>query len=92
MTGEPTFAVVVPFFNERSSVDAVCLELKTVVEKELPGCEVVLVDDGSSDGTAAALDDLGGIGPTAGSITWKRTRGNQRRCFSASEKQLRPSS
>ena len=59
MTGEPTFAVVVPFFNERSSVDAVCLELKTVVEKELPGCEVVLVDDGSSDGTAAALDDLG---------------------------------
>ena len=58
MTGEPTFAVVVPFFNERSNVEAVCLELKAVVEKELPGCEIVLVDDGSSDGTAAALDDL----------------------------------
>ena len=58
MTGEPTFAVVVPFFNERSNVEAVCLELKAVVEKELPGCEVVLVDDGSNDGTAAALDEL----------------------------------
>ena len=58
MTGEPTFAVVVPFFNERSNVEAVCLELKAVVVKELPGCEIVLVDDGSSDGTASALDEL----------------------------------
>ncbi len=58
MTGKPTFAVVVPFFNERSNVEAVCLELKAVVEKELPGCEIVLVDDGSNDGTAAALDEL----------------------------------
>jgi dolichol-phosphate mannosyltransferase len=58
MTGEPTFAVVVPFFNERSNVEAVCLELKAVVEKELRDCEIVLVDDGSSDGTAATLDEL----------------------------------
>ena len=58
MTDGPSFAVVVPFFNEERNVANVCGELKGLLEKELPGGEVVLVDDGSDDGTGAKLDEV----------------------------------
>jgi glycosyltransferase involved in cell wall biosynthesis len=47
-------SVVMPAFNEAGNI-------RPVVERvlgELPGAEVIVVDDGSSDGTADALADL----------------------------------
>lgn len=51
----PNFSVVIPFFNEESNVSPVLQELREVLENQSRACEVILVDDGSVDGTAARL-------------------------------------
>ena len=63
MTGSASFAVVVPFFNEAEGIDTVCSELKEVLGAQLPGGEVLLVDDGSTDATGAKLDALAAAWP-----------------------------
>lgn len=54
LTGPPSLSVVMPAFNEADAI-------RPVVERvlhELPHAEVIVVDDGSRDGTAAVLDGL----------------------------------
>ncbi|MEO5719347.1 MAG: glycosyltransferase family 2 protein [Chthoniobacterales bacterium] len=58
MSGNLAFAVVVPFFNEEKTVAGVCRELHEVLENALTDGEVILIDDGSSDRTGAALDEI----------------------------------
>jgi polyisoprenyl-phosphate glycosyltransferase len=50
-------SVVVPVYNERETVDELCRRLATVLVSLGP-YEIVLVDDGSTDGTWATLRDL----------------------------------
>ena len=53
-----TLSVLVPVYNERSTVDQL---LQAVLEAPLPDgvdLQVVVVDDGSSDGSADHLEDL----------------------------------
>src|SRR5882757_59622 len=52
----PDFSVVIPFFNEESNVGPVVRELRDVLENQSHSYEVVLVDDGSVDGTAKQLE------------------------------------
>jgi dolichol-phosphate mannosyltransferase len=52
----PEFSVVMPFFNEEGNVDPVVQELRGVLENQSHTYEVVLVDDGSVDGTAKQLE------------------------------------
>lgn len=40
MKGEPSLAIVVPFFNEEKNVVVVCIELRRVLDAHLPGAEV----------------------------------------------------
>ena len=63
MNNEPSFAVVIPFFNEEGNVGLVCSELQSLLEGELAGGEVILIDDGSSDQTGANLDEFARIRP-----------------------------
>jgi dolichol-phosphate mannosyltransferase len=51
----PDFSVVIPFFNEEHNVGPVLEELRGVLENQSKSYEVVLVDDGSADTTAAQL-------------------------------------
>ena len=51
----PDFSVVIPFFNEEENVCPVLQELREVLENRWQSYEVVLVDDGSIDGTAVKL-------------------------------------
>lgn len=51
-------SIIVPFYNEGRNVADVCLELKAVQEHMLPECEVILVDDGSTDGGGGTMDRL----------------------------------
>ncbi len=54
--GYSKLSVIVPIFNERSTVVEILRRMRAV---ELPiECEIVLVDDGSSDGTAQVLAQL----------------------------------
>ena len=48
--------VVIPMRNEEANVASLCAELQEVTDKELLRYEVIIVNDGSTDGTAAALE------------------------------------
>lgn len=47
-------SVVVPVYNEADTIERVVAEVRRAV----PACEIILVDDGSTDATPAALDRL----------------------------------
>jgi glycosyltransferase involved in cell wall biosynthesis len=47
--------VVIPMRNEEANVAPVCAELQEVMDKELLRYEVIIINDGSNDGTAKEL-------------------------------------
>ena len=51
-------SVVVPLFNEEKTLDALYRELAGVLERRGEPWEVIFVDDGSTDGSRAALAEL----------------------------------
>jgi glycosyltransferase involved in cell wall biosynthesis len=53
----PEVSVVIPLYNERECIDELATRLQAV-RAELPPSEVVLVDDGSTDGSTSALEEL----------------------------------
>lgn len=53
----PTFSVVVPLYNKR---DYVRQTVESVLAQSLQPLEVIVIDDGSTDGSAAAIADLAG--------------------------------
>lgn len=55
----PRVSVVVPLFNEVESVEPLYRELTAALERASLEYELVLVDDGSSDGTSEELQKLG---------------------------------
>jgi len=48
--------IVIPVRNEEANVAPLCAELQEVMDEESMRYEVIIVDDGSTDGTAAALN------------------------------------
>ncbi|BCJ33618.1 bi-functional transferase/deacetylase [Actinocatenispora thailandica] len=52
----PTVTVVVPAYNEAANIAA---SVRSLVDTSYPRVEVVVVDDGSTDGTAGIVADLG---------------------------------
>lgn len=56
-TNDPAVSVVVPVRNEAGNIAPLLAEIATALDGQWP-FEVVYVDDGSSDGTAAELDRL----------------------------------
>ena len=60
MTTRPTppdVSIVIPVFDELDSIPELAARLRAVRD-HLPPSEVILVDDGSTDGTSASLDEL----------------------------------
>jgi hyaluronan synthase len=75
-TIEPRVAVVMPAYNER---DAIQMSIDAVMAGDYPSqkLEVVLVDDGSTDGTGAAADRLATQHPTLHVIHFETNQGKR---------------
>jgi glycosyltransferase involved in cell wall biosynthesis len=54
----PSLSVVVPMYNEEENVEATVAEIRGKIFPRVKRCEIVLVDDGSHDRTAALCEAL----------------------------------
>ncbi len=52
------FSLVMPCYNEEASLPVSVPPLAGILERQRVPCELVLVNNGSSDGTGAAIDEL----------------------------------
>jgi dolichol-phosphate mannosyltransferase len=54
----PTLSIVMPAYNEEGSIALAVSDVQTHVFSLVPDAELIVVDDGSRDGTGRILDDL----------------------------------
>ncbi|MBI5654051.1 glycosyltransferase family 2 protein [Candidatus Uhrbacteria bacterium] len=54
----PEFSVIIPAFNEEKTVETAISETRRVFQVLGKSCEIIVVDDGSSDGTVAIVENL----------------------------------
>ncbi|MFH0911028.1 MAG: glycosyltransferase family 2 protein [Planctomycetota bacterium] len=71
----PALSIVVPVYNERDSVPAAVERFKEIVRAVPGGAEVILVDDGSNDGTENLLNGLAVEGMRVLRHPWNRGYG-----------------
>ncbi len=69
------YSVVVPLFNEESLVEKLHGRLRRVMERIGEPYEIILVNDGSSDGTGLALERIAGQDPSVVFIDLRRNFG-----------------
>jgi glycosyltransferase involved in cell wall biosynthesis len=82
LTQAPEISVVIPLYNEVGNVDDLCRELKSALDPLGRSYEVILVDDGSKDGTAKRALDLAKSDSTLRVLRLRRNFG-QTAAFSA---------
>lgn len=68
-------SVIVPFYNEENNIEILYSELSDVLKKLKGGYELVFVDDGSKDGTSAALERLSKSDKKLKAIQFRRNFG-----------------
>ncbi len=71
----PAISLVVPFYNEEACVEAVCREADGALAGLGIDYELIAVDDGSRDGTAARLAALAAELPRLRTLSWQPNRG-----------------
>jgi dolichol-phosphate mannosyltransferase len=87
---DPTieYSVVIPFYNEETNVIAVLAELKAVLDRDPRTYEVILVNDGSTDGTLNQLKAVGSAWPAARVINLLQNAGQGAALFTGIKKAL----
>lgn len=68
-------SLVIPMYNERDNVKPLYEQLAAVCAKVPDPCEMIFVDDGSRDGTAAKLDELAAADPRVKIVRFRRNYG-----------------
>ena len=68
-------SVVVPLFNEEESVRPLCAAIVSGVERLGVNFEIVLVDDGSRDGTARVAEEVARADPRVCLVKFRRNYG-----------------
>jgi glycosyltransferase involved in cell wall biosynthesis len=82
LTQTPEISVVIPLYNEVGNVDDLCRELKGALDPLGRPYEVILVDDGSKDGTAQRALEIAKSDKTLRVLRLRRNFG-QTAAFSA---------
>jgi dolichol-phosphate mannosyltransferase len=77
MTDEPTFSVVAPVFNEIGLIDEFHRRTRQVMEGLGEPWELILVDDGSTDGSTDRILALAGQDSHVRPVTFSRNFGHQ---------------
>lgn len=75
MTAELELSIVIPVFNEKESVVALVETLRAQVAPLGKRHEIILVDDGSTDGSDRLLDDLAAKYPEVTALHFRRNFG-----------------
>jgi len=86
--GVPEVTVVVPVYNEVDNLDALVQELRGVLAYTAPAFEILLVDDGSTDGSAEKIASLARAGIGVRGLHFRENRG-QTAAFDAGFKDAR---
>jgi polyisoprenyl-phosphate glycosyltransferase len=73
----PRYSFVVPVYNEQETLPELARRLGAVLERLDGEAEVILVDDGSIDGTPRLLDELHRRDPRFKVVTFTRNFGHQ---------------
>jgi polyisoprenyl-phosphate glycosyltransferase len=71
-----TISVVVPAYNEAACLPQL-LKMLSVTLKEYPAFEIIVVDDGSSDGTSALLEEAAAANACVQFVSLSRNFGHQ---------------
>ena len=75
MNRRPDISVVIPLYNEEESLPELTAWIARVVAREELTCEVIFVDDGSSDGSWSVIERLKGEYPFVKAISFMRNYG-----------------
>jgi glycosyltransferase involved in cell wall biosynthesis len=68
-------SVIIPVFNERENLAPLLDELAVVLDPNYPAYEIIIVDDGSTDGTSALLRQLTTERPYLRAVFFRRNFG-----------------
>jgi glycosyltransferase involved in cell wall biosynthesis len=74
-SGRPSLSVVVPLYNEEGSLPHLLAQLLAALKPLGRSFEIVLVDDGSRDGTPALLQDMAARTPELVAVLLRRNYG-----------------
>lgn len=71
----PKLSIVVPAYNEKESLPELCAWISRVLQPENLSYELILVDDGSSDGSWNLIRELSEADPAVKGIRFRRNYG-----------------
>ena len=71
----PEVSLVVPVFNEEATLEEVCRRATATLEELGKPFEVIVVDDGSRDGTWAIVEGIVAADPRVRGVRFKRNFG-----------------
>ena len=77
MTKNITYSVVAPIYNEIEIVDEFCKRVMDVMDSTGETWELVLVDDGSSDGSTERIRELASVNKNIRPVIFARNFGHQ---------------
>ena len=76
-TKKPKYSIIAPVFNETGCINELYSQVKKVMDSTKEPWELLLVDDGSTDGSTDMIRDLGNKDARIKPVIFSRNFGHQ---------------